>query len=299
LIAFPCFDLEVKNADGYTALNFAALHGHKESVFLLLHHDANPEAMDKEGNTPLMQAAKYGHLDIVKMLLEKNAKINVENTKSKDTAIDFAMRNMHKDVVLELINHLINNDIESLVQRMKANKLSDKYQNYIFIFSLNVNPINIDLIKHCLKKDVLDSCDNDGFTPLHHLVIKILEAKNHSKFTDYLIVLSLMLKEKFNLCAETKSGDTIFTFCKTAFLTLPANYQHKVRKLTEMLVNYAFVHADASVIIGLKQAGFYGDVDERNLAGETLLYRALTKKPIDDKEVLFLRNYSPLTGYKF
>lgn len=63
--------------NGVTALMYTAVHGHLETVKLLLEYPADVDvevnSMDKMGRTALWYAIINGHLDIQKLLREKNA----------------------------------------------------------------------------------------------------------------------------------------------------------------------------------------------------------------------------------
>jgi ankyrin repeat protein len=75
--------------DGYTALGWAAYHGHKEAVELLLEKGANINAANRSGYTPLMAAAQQSHDRIARLLLEKGANPNLA-TLNGDTALIYA-----------------------------------------------------------------------------------------------------------------------------------------------------------------------------------------------------------------
>ena len=70
-------------------LHCAAQHGHADSVRLLLHLKATPNARDAEGRLPLQVAAAWGHHEIVTMLLAAQADASCEDT-SGSTALAVA-----------------------------------------------------------------------------------------------------------------------------------------------------------------------------------------------------------------
>ncbi|CAG0889703.1 unnamed protein product [Darwinula stevensoni] len=86
-----------------TALHLAALKGHTPCVKLLLSHDANVNATDREGKTPLMLAATFGHLASVKLLLEYGAHAWIDDA-WKETALHAACRGRHSQVALAILH---------------------------------------------------------------------------------------------------------------------------------------------------------------------------------------------------
>eukprot|EP00163_Fabomonas_tropica_P029901 TRINITY_DN6583_c0_g3_i1.p1 TRINITY_DN6583_c0_g3~~TRINITY_DN6583_c0_g3_i1.p1 ORF type:complete len:130 (-),score=9.10 TRINITY_DN6583_c0_g3_i1:91-480(-) len=56
--------------DGSYPLHLAVRGGHVSTVTLLLHNDADPSTQDKYGFTPLHLAARFGHEKLVSMLLQ-------------------------------------------------------------------------------------------------------------------------------------------------------------------------------------------------------------------------------------
>ncbi|RVE71447.1 hypothetical protein OJAV_G00051770 [Oryzias javanicus] len=64
------------NADGFTPLHVAALHGHSALAAMLIRRGANINARTNQSKTPLHLASQNGHLQVVRLLLECNAKLN-------------------------------------------------------------------------------------------------------------------------------------------------------------------------------------------------------------------------------
>ncbi|OIW25038.1 hypothetical protein CONLIGDRAFT_583453, partial [Coniochaeta ligniaria NRRL 30616] len=74
-----CADIEAKEHRDLTPLLWAAFHGHKNIVQLLLKKGANIEAKDYRNRTPLLWAACRGCEDVVQLLLEKGANIEAKD----------------------------------------------------------------------------------------------------------------------------------------------------------------------------------------------------------------------------
>lgn len=71
-------DVNARDMDGNTALDWAAGEGHVEIVKLLLDRGADVNVKDKMlGFTPLMTATRSGHTEIVKLLLNRGVDVNV------------------------------------------------------------------------------------------------------------------------------------------------------------------------------------------------------------------------------
>lgn len=90
-----CQQLIDKGADvnkpGWTALHYAATHGHLAVMTLLLDKHAYIDAASPNGTTPLMMAAGYGTPAAVTLLLEVGADPLLKNDQGL-TAIDLAHR---------------------------------------------------------------------------------------------------------------------------------------------------------------------------------------------------------------
>src|SRR5690242_18029139 len=62
-------DVNAPQADGATALHWAAFRSDREMVELLLHAGANPKAANREGATPLWLASINGDAAVISALL--------------------------------------------------------------------------------------------------------------------------------------------------------------------------------------------------------------------------------------
>ena len=96
-------DINHKDNCGATALTYAAFHGHKEIVELLLNKGANIDNKDNNGSTALTKVAFHGHKEIVKLLLDKGPNIN-EKDNDGSTALTKAAFHGHKEIVELLLD---------------------------------------------------------------------------------------------------------------------------------------------------------------------------------------------------
>jgi hypothetical protein len=95
-------DIDAGDADGQTALHWAASNGHEAVVRLLLEKGADLTAKDILGWTALHVAARSGHEAVVRLLLENGADIATES-ESGWTALHLAASNGHEAVVRLLL----------------------------------------------------------------------------------------------------------------------------------------------------------------------------------------------------
>lgn len=102
LLASKEIDVNVRRADGSTALMYAVALGNADIVRSLLNKGADANTSNKNGFTVLMFAASKGNLELVKALLDKRAKVDAQD-KGRMTALLIAEEQGHADVVQALI----------------------------------------------------------------------------------------------------------------------------------------------------------------------------------------------------
>ena len=105
-------NLDIKDADGYTALIWASCRGQLEMVEKLLDAGAIVNAKTEHGRTALLWASKYGHLEIVEKLIEAGANINIQDVEGS-TALLLASEWGHLETVEKLIDAGANLDIQN------------------------------------------------------------------------------------------------------------------------------------------------------------------------------------------
>ena len=82
-------DRDAKDKKGMTALAWASLNGHLDTVKLLCSKKAGPNVADSAGMTPFLHACAAGHREIVNVLLVSGANIQIKN-KNNQSALQLA-----------------------------------------------------------------------------------------------------------------------------------------------------------------------------------------------------------------
>jgi ankyrin repeat protein len=96
------FNVNTKDFFGNTALMWAAMFGHTETVIKLKEMGADLEARNNEGMTAFMMAADVGQVDILSTLKELGANVNAKDKEGR-TAYRVAKMNGNAEVALKLV----------------------------------------------------------------------------------------------------------------------------------------------------------------------------------------------------
>lgn len=99
LAAIPGTKVDAPNSRGETALMLAALHGHLDSVRLLVDKGAQ---VNRSGWAPLHYAAVNGNLELLRYLLEQHAYIDAQSP-NRTTPLMMSARHSHTDAVRLLV----------------------------------------------------------------------------------------------------------------------------------------------------------------------------------------------------
>jgi uncharacterized protein len=92
-------------ADGTTALQWAAHFNDPEAVTLLLQAGADPKAANRYGASPLSEAAAVGNAAIIEQLLKAGADPNTRVTADGETVLMTSARSGNAEAVKALLDH--------------------------------------------------------------------------------------------------------------------------------------------------------------------------------------------------
>jgi ankyrin repeat protein len=98
-------NVKAANHDGATPLFLASVDGSAAIIEKLLNAGADPNERESSGETPIMYAARSGHVDAIKVLLDHRADVNVKETVRGTTALMWAAEQGHPAAVKMLIEH--------------------------------------------------------------------------------------------------------------------------------------------------------------------------------------------------
>jgi ankyrin repeat protein len=94
---------KLANREGATPLYLAAIHGNPVMIDKLLNAGADPNERGPEGETPLMLASRAGNLEAMRVLLDHKADINATEKIRGTTALMWASEQSHPAAVQLLI----------------------------------------------------------------------------------------------------------------------------------------------------------------------------------------------------
>jgi uncharacterized protein len=96
---------KIPNREGATAMQLAALHGSAAMMEKLLNAGAEVNERGVNGETPLMFAARNGNLEALNLLLKRGADVNAKEALRGTTALMWAVEQGHADAEKLLIQH--------------------------------------------------------------------------------------------------------------------------------------------------------------------------------------------------
>jgi ankyrin repeat protein len=108
--------VDATNRYGVTPLALAAANGSAQMIRLLLNHGADANAANPEGETALMTAAKTGEPESVMALLDAGADVNAREHWLGETALMWAAAENHADVTRILLDYGADIDARSMRQ---------------------------------------------------------------------------------------------------------------------------------------------------------------------------------------
>ena len=116
---------KIANRYGATPLSEAASVGNAPMMEALLKAGADPKALTTaDGETVLMTAARAGNVDAVKVLLDRGADVNARENYKGQTALMWAAAERHPAIVKVLLEHGADWKVRSFDRETKMPKLS-------------------------------------------------------------------------------------------------------------------------------------------------------------------------------
>ena len=108
-------NIELKNANGETALHIAACYGQEQIAKLLVEYygDVHVNETKTDGWSPLMIAAKNGHLDVAGLLMRRKARVDLKN-QDGETALHIAAFYGQMQLAQLLLDHYGNVYIDEM-----------------------------------------------------------------------------------------------------------------------------------------------------------------------------------------
>jgi ankyrin repeat protein len=95
--------VKAANREGFTALRMASIEGSAAMISKLLDAGADPNELGTGGETPLMFASRSGSLDAMRLLLDRGAQVNARETLRGTTPLMWATEQGHSEAVKLLI----------------------------------------------------------------------------------------------------------------------------------------------------------------------------------------------------
>ena len=92
-------NVKLANHDGATPLSLAAINGNAPMIEKILQAGADPNERQPNGETPLMLASRNGDVDAIKVLIDHKADLNVKEKLRGTTAIMWAAEQSHPAAV--------------------------------------------------------------------------------------------------------------------------------------------------------------------------------------------------------
>ena len=132
-------DVSIANAYGATPMGLAAEIADKDIVRLLLEAGASPDSPNADGQTALMVVARTGKVDTARLLLDRRAAVNARENWGGQTALMWASARRHPAMIELLLAH---------GAEVNARSLDRDYQ------------------RHVTAEGRPKSMDSGGFTPL-------------------------------------------------------------------------------------------------------------------------------------
>ncbi len=96
-------NIQLANREGATPMYLASEHGSAPMIAKLLQAGADANALGPGGETPLMLVARTGNLDAIRLLLDHRADVNAKDKQRGTTALMWATEQVHPEAVKLLV----------------------------------------------------------------------------------------------------------------------------------------------------------------------------------------------------
>jgi ankyrin repeat protein len=113
-------NVKLANREGATPLYLASVRGSAPMIEKLLTAGADPNELGPEGETPLMLAARSGNLDAIRVLMNHHADVNAADKLRGTTALMWATEQGHPEAVKLLVEHGANVGSETAIDTRNA-----------------------------------------------------------------------------------------------------------------------------------------------------------------------------------
>jgi|SRR5579871_195804 len=124
-------NVNAANRYGVTALYLACVNGSAPMIERLLEAGADANAVWTEGETPLMLAARTGNVEAAKVLLANGADVNAKEPVHGQTPLMWAAAEAHPAMMRELIAHGADVNMRSTVQHWQRQVTSEPREKWL------------------------------------------------------------------------------------------------------------------------------------------------------------------------
>ena len=170
--------IEKANAQGFTALHYAALSGRDDITSLLLSKGADINAKTLNGASVLHLAAKSGNMSFVEELIKNHKELDVNyKTKKGKTTLHYAIKSRNLDLV-KYIASFIEGGIKTALTNADSCVLNAAYgTDEIFIWLLSqidneIEDVDINALSVNKNETVLHICTENNFVKSVALLLK-------------------------------------------------------------------------------------------------------------------------------
>lgn len=162
----------VHNQLGSTPLAEAAFHSNTELIKALLEGGADPNAVGADGQTPLMLVARTSNLEAAKLLLDRGANVNAKERQREQTALMWAAASSQAPMMRELLARGAEVDAKTAIDLMTPLVSSEpraqpRPPGGMTAMLFSVREGCMECVKALVEKGAkIDLPDPEGVTPL-------------------------------------------------------------------------------------------------------------------------------------